>query len=136
MYSSSDVLFTRTYNFIYPRSKLYDKFKSYNLLFGVTTCRKKKLDFDVLIGPSYMNSVTNTNVFLYQNPQIQSQKYYKSTKVYDTEFGVIARANLNLQIKEAFGFNVSVQNIFTPSHSVFSFIIGVNIGIVQDWDNL
>jgi hypothetical protein len=113
-------------------SSLEDEFKSKNILFGLSTSKKKKFDFDVLLGFSELKGKINHNVYLYQDPFSSSHNYYKSTVEYFSEYGVSSRFDLNFEFHKFFGLNLSLQNVYTKRHNEFSVALGVTFGLVQD----
>jgi hypothetical protein len=113
-------------------SSLEDVFKSKNFLVGLSTANKKKCDFNILIGLSEMKGKINHSIYLYQNPFSASQKYYKSTVEYFSQYGMSSRFDFHYKFHEYFGLNLSLQNVYTKRHNEFSVALGVTFGLVQE----
>lgn len=130
--SASHLVAYNYYAFAYPASKLYDVFSSTNLLFGVTSNNYKRFNADFLIGFSEMKGEINNEIYLYQNPSMESDQQMKSKVEYFSNYGFATRVDLNFNLFPYFGLNLAAQNVYTSRHNELNISVGLNIGLVQN----
>jgi hypothetical protein len=130
--TSSHLVAYNLYAFPYPASKLYDDFTSTNLLIGVTSNNYKRFNADFLLGFSEMKGEINNEIYVYQNPTMQSDQKLMSKVEYFSNYGFATRLDLNFNLFPYFGLNLAAQNVYTSRHNQLNISVGLNIGLVQN----
>lgn len=109
---------------------MYFRQQIFYLELQVTTIKKITVDF--LLGFSEMKGEINNEIYLYQNPTMQSDQQLKSKIEYFSNYGFATRVDLNFNLFPYFGFNLAAQNVYTSRHNELNISVGLNIGLVQN----
>jgi hypothetical protein len=115
----------------YNEGIVANRLDNFSLMVGLTTNRLKVIDGSFILGPSIGTHVRNTELSLSKKPDDTEDWLYKTNKF--TRVGMTFRADCSFAITKPIGLNLAFESNINSIQNYYKLILGVNIGLVQDF---